>query len=60
MPLAPAAGDEHVLAAIFGEGLAGEAAIERFQFQTRDVEEPEPKPTSCRSALTRAERSTTT
>jgi hypothetical protein len=35
-------GDEHVLLAVVGERLAGEAAIQRLQLETGDVEEPEP------------------
>ena len=37
-----AAGDEHVLPALIGERLAGEAAMERLQLETGYVEEPEP------------------
>jgi hypothetical protein len=36
------AGDEHVLPAVVGERLTGEAAVEGLQFETGDVDEPEP------------------
>src|SRR5437762_9471601 len=37
-----AAGEEDVLAAVVGERLTGEPAIQGFQFETSDVEQPEP------------------
>src|SRR6266516_1315153 len=33
----PAAGDEHVFAAVVGKRLAGEAAVQRLQFEADDV-----------------------
>ena len=43
----PAAGDEHVFAAVAGIRLAGEAAVERLQLEAADVEEPRPLLLGC-------------